>query len=273
MASSLTKTIRAAQMGSEYIVTPRLNTFLMQNPNLVVDDWVADKIREQIVKQPRVRSGSFSSSAAGMCARRQVFMFKGIVPDGVNSPQLQSIFYDGTWRHLRWQAVLLQAGILSDIEFALHWEAMRSVGTMDGIGVVPDDHANKDWRELEFGFELKGINTYGFKKVKEEGPKDDHLRQVHRYFLSGGFDLFVIIYEDKNTQQWEEFVITPDDALLASQREELRLLNGYVDLKAIPPMLPECQAKTGDQWTKWCPYAGTGGICEHTVDWETEGTN
>jgi hypothetical protein len=272
MTSSLNKTIRAAKLGAEYIITPRLNMFLMNNPNLVLDDWVADKIREQLVKQPRVRSGSFSSSAAGMCHRRQVFAFLDIHPDGVNSPQLQQIFYDGTWRHLRWQAVLLQAGLLTDIEFPLKWEAMRSVGTMDGLGVVPDDHANFMWRGCEYGFELKGINTYGFKKAVSDGVKDDHLAQVHRYFLSGGFDLFVIIYEDKNTQEWIEWVVTPEEALLAAQREELRLLNEAVDKKQLPMMRPECASKTGDIWVKgWCPYAGDHGICESATSWPTEG--
>lgn len=266
MASSLNKTIKAAKMYSQHVITHRLNMFLMQNPNFVADEWVADLIKEQLVKQPRERSGSFSSSSAGVCKRRQIYNYLGIDPGGVNNPQLQNIFYDGTWRHLRWQAILLQAGILSEIEFPLKWELMRSVGTMDGLGVVPDDHPNEEWRGLEFGFELKGVNSNGYRYAVNNGVKEDHLNQVHRYFLSGGFDLFVIIYENKDTQEWTEWVVTPDQARLAAQRQELEDLNGYVNQKLIPPMLTGCMTRKGQEW-KWCPYAGESGVCVSRDQW------
>ena len=123
---SLTKTLRAARLGANHIITPRLKEFLRNNPNLVVDDWVADKIHEQLVKQPRVRSGSFSSSAAGDCPRKQIFQYLGIEPDEPVSPTTQNVFYDGTWRHLRWQAVLLQAGLITEIEYPLTSSAERN---------------------------------------------------------------------------------------------------------------------------------------------------
>lgn len=264
---SLTKTIKAAKMYSSQIITHRLNLFLMQNPNLVIDEKIADIIKDEITKQPRVRSGSFSSSSAGTCMRRQVFQFIGVDSGGVNSPQLQNIFYDGTWRHLRWQATLLQAGILSEIEFPLQWEAMRSRGTMDGIGVVPDDHPNEAWRGLEFGFELKGVNSYGYKAaIKNGNVKEDHLNQIHRYFLSGGFDLFVVIYENKDTQEWTEWVVEPDQKRLEAQRKELEALNEYADQKILPPMITPCIQRTGNEW-KYCPFAGETGVCVQRDHW------
>lgn len=266
MANSLNKTIKAAKMYEQHIVTHRLNMFLMQHPNLVVDDWIADLIHEQLVKQPRDRTQSFSSSAAGTCMRRQVFNYIGIDPGGVNEPKLQNVFYDGTWRHLRWQATLLQAGILNKIEFPLRWDAKRSVGTMDGLGVVPDDHPNEKWRGLEFGFELKGMNSYGYKYAAPKGPKEDHLDQVHRYFISSGLELFVIIYENKDTQEWTEWVITPDQSRIDAQMLELESLNGYADRQELPPMLPGCKTATGNEW-KWCPFAGKTGVCVRRDHW------
>lgn len=266
MSKSLNRTIKAAKMGSQYIITPRLNMFLMQNPNLVVDDWIADLIRKEITKQPRDRSASFSSSASGVCARRQIYQYLDISSGGVNDPQLQSIFYDGTWRHLRWQAVLLQAGILSDIEYPLRWDEMRSRGSMDGVGVVPDDHPNEKWRGMEYGFELKGMNSNGYKYSTGGSPKEDHLNQVHRYFLVGGFDLFVIIYENKDTQEWTEWVIEPDQNRLDAQEKELRELNEFVDQKAMPPMLEGCSKRTGKEW-KYCPYGGATGVCVQRDQW------
>lgn len=267
---NLTKTLRAARMGNQHIVTPRLKAFMRDNPNLVVEPWVAEKISEQITKQPRVRSGSFSSSSAGDCPRKQIFQYQGIEPEHPVSATVQNIFYDGTWRHLRWQAVLLQAGIITEIEYPLPWEEMNSVGTMDGLGVVPDDHPNEKWRELEFGWELKGANTYAFKSaVSLPAPPAKYNPQVHRYFLSGGFDLFVFIMEDKNTQEWAEWVVEPDEKILDEQREELEMLNGYVARQEIPPMLDGCRAGTDPRWAKgWCPFAGNGGVCVRTNTWE-----
>lgn len=266
MSKSLMKTIKAAKHGSQYIITPRLNMFLMQNPNLVVDDWVAELIQKEITKQPRDRTASFSSSSAGVCPRRQVYQYLGIDSGTVNDPKTQNIFYDGTWRHLRWQAVLLQAGILSEIEYPLRWDEKRSRGTMDGVGIVPDDHPNSEWRGLEFGFELKGTNSYVYKQSAGKGPKEEHLDQVHRYFLVGGFDLFVIVYENKDNQEWSEWVIEPDPKRLAAQEKELDALNGFVDRQQIPPMLPGCKTQTGKEW-EWCQYAGTHGVCVQRDQW------
>lgn len=262
---SLTKTLRAAKMGSQYIITPRLNMWLMQNPNFDVDDSVADLIAELLKKKQRDRSGSFSSSAAGSCQRRQIYQYLGISSGGTNGPQLQQIFNDGTWRHLRWQATLLQAGILESVEDMLDWPAMRSKGSMDGRGIVPDDHPHAPWRGLEFGFELKGMNTYAFQPARD--VKEAHHLQIDRYFLSGGFDLFVVVYEDKNTQEWKEWVVEPDPARMEAQRTELAELNDYADKKEIPPQLAECakHLKTGEFGK--CPFGGKGGICTSRDRW------
>jgi hypothetical protein len=265
---SLTRTIRAHKMGSQHIITPRLNMWLMQNPNFDVDEAVADIIRDLLVKKQRNRSGSFSSSAAGSCLRRQIYAYLGIATGEVNGPQLQQIFNDGTWRHLRWQATLLQAGIIDSVEDMLDWPAMRSMGSMDGRGVVPDDHPHAPWRGLEFGFELKGMNSFAFQPAsRKPWPKDNHHQQIDRYFLSGGFDLFVVIYEDKNTQEWKEWVIEPDPDRMAAQRAELVVLNSHVDQQTIPPQLVECakQLKTGE-FSK-CPYGGKGGVCVSRDSW------
>jgi hypothetical protein len=256
---SLNKIIRAVK-NSDLIITPKLQLFLMRNPNLVLDDSVTKTISEQIGSKPRVRSGSFSSSAAGMCERRQVFNYIGIDSGTVNNPQLQQIFYDGTWRHLRWQATLLQAGILTEIEIPLKWNAKRSRGSMDGLGVVPDDHARPDWRGLEFGFELKGTNSFVYRKAVEVGLKEEHLNQIHRYFLVGGFDLFVVIYENKDNQEWTEWVVTPEPKRLKQQEEELSRLNQAVETETLPVMLQGCQTRNSQEW-KQCPFAGNQGVC------------
>lgn len=257
-STGMGKVLRAVRQ-SDLIITPDLTRFLLKTPNLTLDDDIADMIWHLLVAQQRDRSGSFSSSSAGRCGRMQLFKYLGVDPGGFTDPQLQMIFYDGTWRHLRWQALLMQAGILTRVETMLEWRNARSMGSMDGEGVVKDTHPREKWRGKSFGFELKGMNSWQYKGL--EGMKEQHLDQVHRYFLSGGHDLFVIIYENKDTQAWTEWVIEPDPARMKKQREELKRLNDAVDRKTLLPMLDECLHRKGEAWRN-CDYAGRDGICE-----------
>ena len=266
---SLSKKLRLMKSG-DLVITPDLTMWMMRNPNFDLDDAVADIIRTEMVKKQRDRRASFSSSSAGNCERAQLFDFLGLNPTKTHPTQLQNIFYDGQWRHLRWQAMLLQAGLLTDIEIPLSWPAKRSKGSMDGMGVIRDDHPHETWRGLEFGFELKGANSYAYTAIVQEGPRR-YMDQVHRYFLSGGFDLFVILVENKNTQEWTEWVIEPDDILLQEQTAELDRLNSAVDTQTFLPMLDECQLQKGKVYNS-CPHGKSSGLCGSNPQWPTQVT-
>lgn len=259
------KALKKSLEDVDAIITPRYTSFLLQHGDEALPTEVADIIHDLLTTPPRYRGASFSASSAGACWREQVFNFLGLNPGGGIDAQLQNIFNDGKWRHLRWQAYLLAAGILSDIEDPLEWPAKRSRGTMDGSGVVPNDHPRPAWRNQEFGFELKGVSTFQFATLKSDGPLLKHKRQVARYFLASGFPLFVILYEDKTTQAWKEWVIEADDPemkqLILEQRVELEALNVAVDTKVLPPMLDDCQKQRGPIFNKECPYGGRSGRC------------
>jgi hypothetical protein len=155
------------------------------------------------------------------------------------------------------------------MEFPLVWDAKRSRGTVDGVGIVPIDHARASWQGKEFGLELKGVNPYHYRAaVDSNQPIASHLLQVDRYFLSGGMDLFVIIYENKGTQEWHEWVIEPDPARLDAQRLELAELNIAIDTKTLHPMLTGCKAASGKTWEE-CPYGGRNGPCARAGAWPT----
>lgn len=268
---TLRETIRKAQDTTQ-IVTPAYRRWLRNHSDDPKPQWVADLIHAELTKRQRVRVGSFSGSTAGSCLRAQEFGFMGVHPpvEAKPSTDLLSIFDDGRWRHLRWQANLLAAGILTGIELSLPWPAMRSAGSMDGYGVVWDSHGNEAWRGKEFGLELKGVNGFQFSKIvkmKNPQPTDKHLAQIDRYFLSSGFDLFVVLYECKLTQATHEWVIERDEQRIQDSLEELQELNDAVDNKDIHPQLISCSKRMGPSWAG-CPYAGKGGICEQ---WRNEG--
>jgi hypothetical protein len=265
---SLRETLRVMNAPNT-IITSDYRRWLRKHHDDPYPDWVVELIRAELAKGGRDRSGSFSGSSAGSCMRAQEFEFLGVSPpmERQADTDLISIYDDGRWRHLRWQANLLTSRILSRIEFPLDWPAKRSKGSMDGLGVVKADHANVAWRGLNFGFELKGMNGFQYPRaVKEPLPTPKHMQQIGRYFLSSGVDLFVCIYECKLTQKFHEWVITPDMVDMVEQQQEIDELNAAVDRQQIHPQLKTCAARQGPYWAA-CGYAGKGGVCETWRDW------
>lgn len=248
------------------IITPRYNQWVVQHGDDPLEPWVAEIVLRLLTTPPRFRPGSFSASSAGECFRKQLFDFLGIDAFGMIDPQLATIFIDGKWRHLRMQANLLQAGIIQDVEFGLDWPRMRSKGSVDGVGIVPDDHPHPPWRGKEFGLEIKGINPHQFVQYKDNFTKEAHKAQFSRYFLSGGFDLFVIIYENKATQEWFEWVVEPDPVAVSGSRTELKVLNRSVDNERLPKRLHDCEQRKGPVF-KGCPYGGKNGVCVASDRW------
>lgn len=251
------------------IVTPAYRKWLANHSDDAYPDWVVAVITKELAKQQRDRRFSFSGSSAGYCMRRQEFDFLGVGADMNFKPStdLLSIFDDGRWRHLRWQANLLSAGILDRIEVLLDWPAKRSKGSMDGVGTVPADHPRVDWRGEEFGFELKGMHGFVYANaVKKPTPSEKHMEQVDRYFLVSGLKLFVVVYECKLTQQTHEWVIERDERRIRYSAEELDDMNEAVDRQRIHDQLRSCARRMGPAWAD-CPYAGKGGVCESWRDW------
>lgn len=267
MALKLGALIKAAR-NTDLLITPKLNDWLIAHGDEALSEEVAKKMWDLLTTPPRVRSASFSSSSAGLCDRRQVLAYLGVPSGDVTDPHLANIFSDGKWRHLRWQAMLLMAGLIDDIEDPLIWRRKRTRGTPDGRGYVPDDHPKTHWRDLEFGFELKGVNPFIYQKIVkgDQDIKEEHMRQVHRCFLLGGYDLYCVIYENKGTNDWFEWVIEPDDEYMEEQRNEIERLNGFVDREELPSLLPQCKIKTGPVFNE-CPYGGKFSVCHRTKEW------
>lgn len=265
---SLTKTLQLLDDKTR-IITPRFVPWLERYADDPYPDWVGQRMAEVMTTPPRDRRGSFSASSSGECLRQQEFAFLGarITNAGRTDAHMASIYDDGDWRHMRWQARLLTAGILDDIEVPMAWPRMNSRGSLDGEGVVISDHPNRKWRDQDFGFELKGVNPFWYPRwVSATSAQEKHLRQVHRYFLVTGKELFVIIYENKGTNEWHEWVIRPNAQMMRESEAELRELNKAVERKKLHRPLASCATRIGAHW-KDCPFAGAKGTCETTFGW------
>ena len=258
MSININKLIRAVRR-NDLLVTPILEPWLIKHGDEALPDAVVDRLAAILRTKPRDRSRSFSGALAGACKRRQELAYAGVRGGAVDS-QLQNIFNDGKYRHLRWQGYLLALGLISDIEYLVRWPKMYSRGSLDGRGVVPKNHPNDKLRGLTFGLEVKGVSTFQFSKYKSDYKmKGEHLSQIHHYFVLSDVDFFVVIYEDKTTQAFLEFVVFPDPNLLRQAEYEIRHLANAVNTKTLDPILPECRKRTGDIY-KNCPY-GLNGAC------------
>lgn len=236
----LARTLRHLKKAQSLIVTPRLDDWLTRVGEIRPDDDALDEL-VRIVRSPenQDRTGRFGASGRGTCLRAQIFTFLGMPGLKRVDPVLQNLFSDGTWRHYRWQMMLLLSGIVTHVEVPVSLPQYRLKCSIDAL--------NDDEQWL---FELKGISNF---TATISEPKPEHLLQVHTYFFGTGWDVCSLVYEDKKTQEWKEFVIRPEPMLMRAVRRELQVLNEAVEEQELPDVLPECRAKTGA--FKTCPYA------------------
>lgn len=253
------------QLEDDLIVTPPLKRFLVQNRNITIDWKVAKKIARVMSTPQRDRRFAWSASAAGTCLRRQELGFLGVPTPYNIDPQLAQIFYNGTWVHLRWQATLMQAGILDAIEVVAKKPSLRARCSMDGMGTALEGRHQGE----PFGFELKGRNDYAYGKQERSGVDEKTRRQVDFEFALSGFERFVILNENKNTQMWKEWVFLRNEERVKVALQEIRSLNRAVDRGKLHSMLPECRLRTGEFDS--CPFGGIGGPCEMSGSWPNLG--
>ncbi len=252
--SSLKKLLKAhsGESTSDLLVSPRFEQYLATHPNTLVDDTVAEFIKSELTTPQRNRRMTFSASSRGACAREQVFQFTSLRQVPKTNTSLYAIFHQGTFMHLKWQALLLDAGILNEVEMPCRWDEFNVTGTIDGGGEVTAGHPLRADHD-SFGWELKSINSRGFRWVIDTGPKFQHLLQIHTYMLATGKRLWSLVYENKDTQEWKEFVVHFDEEVAQKVREELAYLNDHVAQKRLPPILPDCIERKGP--FKNCGYA------------------
>lgn len=237
---SLKKHIKMVKQNS--VITPRLMGWLSNNDGIHTDDpEILEHVLSILAPTTGDRSGHFHPSQLYQCKRKQIYEFYGLVPTTSSfNPTLQNLFNDGHWRHLRWQVMLLSAGLLTDIEVSVGLDEYRLGGSMDGV------NEDEGWV-----FELKGTSQY--QQVKNSGVMPAHKKQIQAYLLASGYDRAFIVYEDKASQQWSEYEVSRDDVIIDQIETILSELNAAIDSGDMPEMLHDCQNQTGATYNN-CPY-------------------
>lgn len=249
--SSLKNLLRAAK--NDLPITVRHERWLTKNTTTYSPEalnFAAQALGNE-VGGGRNRRRLFRASGMGGCLRQRVFTYLGVPGQKEITSGLSNIFHTGHFLHLKWQLAGLTEGWLSKAEVPVENEPLLLGGTMDGI--LYDDS----------GFEFKTINSWGFKKVHQDGPKPEHVLQTHAYMLMTEMDAFSVVYENKDTAEWREFRVRKDPTALAKVQEELDTLHGSLDRQELPPVLPACAAGEGMQFRN-CPFRL---ICVETKEW------
>jgi hypothetical protein len=244
---SLKKLLQQSPSRDRLLITPRYEKYLaMTNNILIQDEKILKFIRDELSTPQRNRRMTFSASSRGACPRAQVFQFTSVNPLPRINSDLHAIFHQGTFMHMKWQCLLLDAGILEAVEIPCQWDAYNLSGTIDGATSAPYGHSLYDEVGYDnIGWELKSINDRGFKYICSNGPKTEHLLQIHAYMKATGWKIWSLVYENKNDQQWKEFIVRYDPEIGEALEAELMYLNDSVDNKTLPPVLKPCKDKKG----------------------------
>lgn len=220
------------------LVTPHHEKWLKEHDDLEYTQEALDFAAGQLSAVGRDRRGSFSASGLGSCPRSQQITFLGLPKNSLRPRQLQ-VAHNGTFMHLRWQMAGISAGWLAEPEVPIPDNIYGLKGTMDGVLLGGE------------GLELKSCNVNAYSGIRSFGPKTEHLFQVYTYMLATGISVFSLIYENKDTQDWEEFVIERDEAMIERVKEKAEGLWDKTYTKQLFPMIEKCEYKEGWQYD-WC---------------------
>lgn len=199
----------------------------------------------------RARRRLFRASGMGGCLRQRVFTYLGVPGERDITSSLSNIFHTGHFLHLKWQLAGLTEGWLHQAEVPVENEELLLGGTMDGV--LYDGS----------GFEFKTINSWGFKKVLQDGPKPEHILQTHAYMLMQPIEAFSVVYENKDTGEWREYRVRRETKAESQVKEELDLLHDSLARKELPQVLVGCTKRDGMQYRN-CPFRN---ICLETKEW------
>lgn len=220
-------------------ITPDVSGLLLRTQGDIraVKDTTINQVTRLIISSghdPKDRSGAWHPSQLAKCLRKQTFEFWGVPGAYKASARMANLYADGHWRHLRWQVLLLEAGVVDSIEVPVEMTEYNVRGSMDA-------------EAEDFFVEIKGTR---FISDVRKGPMDEHIDQVHGYFLATGHTQCIMIYEDKQSQEFVELVVDRDDHKVDELEDRLQYLNDMMFARQLPdPLSPDSED------CKWCVYS------------------
>jgi hypothetical protein len=238
----------------DLVVSKRHEAWLQVADERMYSQRAIDFAQSQLGKVDRKRQGTISASSLGECERYQQFVYIGMprLPfDAKNMAKVQN----GSFMHLRWQMEGLTEGWLRHAEVAVKSDAYHLMGTMDGV--LYDGSI----------LELKSINSNGFSRVSTFGPLIPHLYQMATYMLCTGEEKGVFLYENKDTQEYTEIVVWPDDLPMTEMVSKAERMWQSTRAEVLSEPLSDCMDQKGWKYMS-CPYRDR---CLTINDWDEAG--
>ena len=168
------------------------------------DKWILDLIDDATDGGhfSTARGGVFYPSFLGSACDRHLWNEYNAVPkNDPITPQTQRKFDYGHDVEDRVDKYLQKMGVVQARELPIKQASPPISGRIDFIVKHPKNGATI--------VELKSIHENGFEALIDE-PKPDHYVQTMLYMHMKGINFGIVLYENKNKQEYKAFKLTPD---------------------------------------------------------------
>lgn len=158
--------------------------------------WIDSRDTSRNIETDGFHASSLGVSH-GKCARRNVYLLKGVAKQNRVDHRVMRVFANGHAVHERLQTAMEAMGIDMISEVPVRHKEPPIRGHADGTAV---------WKDRKILIEIKSCSDEVFvNRLKWKKPKDDHFDQCNIYAYILGYDVIWIIYENKNNQQVKIF--------------------------------------------------------------------
>lgn len=196
----------------------------------VINDFLQKKGNQTWSRSRVIRPSSISD-----CTRNIVCDILGLLPPEATSPQQQRIFDNGDSVHTRYlKHYLPRIGIAAKI-LTTDRRGKEKIKDFIEVSLKDNDYwikcrpdaviINREDNQY-YVLEIKSMRSDLFNNL--EHPPEEHIQQVHLYMYVTKIPQAILFYEDKNTQQTKEFVLSQDDILLEKLLKKIRQIQKYV---------------------------------------------
>lgn len=226
------------------------------NQQSVITNMIHNKIiKENIERYENSKENSkIYPSSLYKCSRQMLYEMLGYKKE-MPEPRMFMIMDNGNYVHQRYENAFKELGILMAAEAPIKDESLRISGRIDAIISVNDVMAIA---------ELKSANSRTFETMKKSGKADiKYLSQLQLYMHLTGFDIGVVIVENKDNQDVLEFWVEYDKEMSEGVIKKIKTINEYFDKKQIMPRSLACEIDkyTADknklykgQYEEYCYY-------------------
>lgn len=242
------------------VLAPKVDAYLRLGTPRFSEATIAE-IARLATAAPRSRAHLFSASGLDRCLRQQLLQVLDYPQEEVPNARLANVFFDGNWRHLRWQALFLEMGLVARGQIGPEGFEEGDGDLMLEVGVTLPSHMLRGTVDSilildgePWIVDIKGANPRTFSSVKsDQSPYRAYQMQMLAYMKATGVPRAMLFYEDKASQEYHEVRLTLEDAQQQEAQFEGRVaaLRHYWDSQQLPDPLPQAPANPD---CRSCPF-------------------